>query len=52
MPVCLVEEWPTEALLNLYTINDENPNMHAELFTRINVALSRMKLSSIPLKTF
>jgi hypothetical protein len=52
MPVCLVEEWPTEALLNLYTINDPNPNIHAQLFTRVNTVLAQLKSSTIPLKTF
>jgi hypothetical protein len=52
MPVCLVEEWPAEAILNLYTINDPNPNMHAKLFTTINLTLSKQKMPTIPLKIF
>lgn len=52
MPVCLVEEWPAEAILNLYTINDPQPAIHANLFTKVNAFLSRQKVSTVPLKVF
>ncbi len=29
MPVCYIEEWPPEALLNIYSSDDSYANMHA-----------------------
>jgi len=52
MPVCFLEEWPASAILNIYTINDQNPNLHAQLFTKINGTMTQMKMPTFPLKSF
>ena len=52
MPVCLLEEWPASAILNMYTINDPNPNLHAQLFTKINAAMTQIKMPTFSLKMF
>lgn len=52
MSVCLIQEWPAEAILNLYTINDENPSLHAELFTKFNAIMSQFKMVNFSLKDF
>ena len=52
MPVCLLEEWPASAILNIYNIKDPNPNLHAHLFTKINATLTQMKITTFSLKSF
>lgn len=52
MPVCLVEEWPPEALLNIYSVEDSYANLHAEIFISTNKIITANRLPSLPLKIF
>lgn len=52
MPVCYIEEWPPEALLNIYSTEDSYSNMHAEIFVSVNKILSNNNLPPFSLKYF
>lgn len=52
MPVCYIEEWPPEALLNIYSTEDSYANMHADIFVSVNKILSNNNLPPFSLKYF
>ena len=52
MPVCVIEEWPAEALIGKFNIKDEHPGIHAEIFSMVNRVLTAGHLPRHSLKIF